>query len=66
MKLTFKGGVHPNDNKVLTASKPISAMNPPKELIFPLQQHIGAPCTPCVAVGDSVKMGTKIADINGI
>lgn len=62
MKLTFKGGVHPNDNKVLTASKPISAMNPPKELIFPLQQHIGAPCTPCVAVGDSVKMGTKIAD----
>mgnify|MGYP002772071887 FL=1 len=61
-KLTFHGGVHPDDNKSFTASKPIKALTPPNELIFPLSQHIGAPCEPCVKVGDSVKMGTKIAD----
>ena len=61
-KLTFKGGVHPDDNKNYTASKPIEIMEPPAELIFPLTQHIGAPCTPCVAVGDYVNMGQKIAD----
>lgn len=63
-KLTFHGGVHPDDNKSFTASKPIKALTPPNELIFPLSQHIGAPCEPCVKVGDSVKMGTKIADSN--
>ena len=57
-KLTFHGGVHPDDNKSFTASKPIKALPPPNELIFPLSQHIGAPCEPCVKVGDSVKMGT--------
>lgn len=61
-KLTFRGGVHPDDNKSFTASKPIKALEPPQELIFPLSQHIGAPCEPCVKVGDAVKMGTKIAD----
>lgn len=61
-KLTFKGGVHPNDNKACTASKPIERMPIPAELIYPVSQHIGAPCTPCVQVGDYVKMGQKIAD----
>lgn len=27
-----------------------------------MAQHIGAPCEPCVAVGDKVKMGQKIGD----
>ena len=61
-KLTFKGGLHPNDNKQLTSTKPIEELAVPSELAFPLSQHIGAPCVPCVAVGDSVKMGQKIAD----
>ncbi len=61
-KMTFKGGVHPNDNKKQTSSKKIEMAEVPKELIFPLVQHIGAPCTPCVSVGDEVKIGTKIAD----
>lgn len=61
-KLTFKGGVHPNDNKKSTASKPIERMPIPAELIYPVSQHIGAPCTPCVQVGEYVKMGQKIAD----
>lgn len=62
LKLTFKGGVHPKDNKSMTCSKPIKTIDAPKELIFPLVQHIGAPCVPCVSVGDHVKIGMKIAD----
>ena len=61
-KLSFKGGVHPDDNKGATALKPIEKLTPPVQLIYPLSQHIGAPCTPCVSVGDYVKMGQKIAD----
>lgn len=61
-KLTFKGGVHPNDNKSHTCAKPIEQLAPPLELVYPIIQHIGAPCVPCVAVGDYVKMGQKIAD----
>ena len=61
-KLTFKGGVHPNDNKSHTCAKPVELLAPPAVLVYPTVQHIGAPCTPCVAVGDYVKMGQKIAD----
>ena len=62
LKLTFKGGVHPNDNKAGSATKPIERMEVPPELIYPVSQHIGAPCSPCVEVGEYVKMGQKIAD----
>ncbi len=61
--LTFKGGIHPRDNKTSTESLPITKLIAPKELIFPMQQHLGAPCTPLVAVGDYVKKGQKIADV---
>ncbi len=62
---TFRGGIHPKGNKKPTEKKPIVDLAPPKELIFPLSQHIGAPSTPCVKAGDSVLMGQKIADANG-
>lgn len=61
-KLSFKGGVHPNDNKKHTAAKEVTVLRPPGILIYPTVQHLGAPCTPCVKVGDYVKMGQKIAD----
>ncbi len=61
-KLTFKGGVHPKDNKCFTNSKPIREIEQATELVFPLSQHIGAPCVPCVNIGDNVCVGTKIAD----
>lgn len=61
-KFTFKGGVHPKDNKAQTNDKKIIVMNPPETLIFPLAQHLGAPCNPIVKVGDHVKKGQKIAD----
>ena len=34
----------------------------PERVFIPMQQHIGAPCVPCVAVGDTVFVGTKIAE----
>ena len=61
-KLTFKGGIHPNDNKSATNKIPIREIAPPDLLYFPMQQHIGAPLTALVKVGDTVKMGQKLAD----
>lgn len=62
---TFRiGGVHPEENKltheVATVAAPL-----PKQAIFPLSQHIGAPAKPVVAKGDKVKVGTMIAEAGG-
>lgn len=62
---TFKGGIHPGDNKSATASVPIIDIPAPQQVIIPLSQHIGAPAVPCVKVGDSVFAGQKIADASG-
>lgn len=62
---TFKGGVHPYDGKELSKEKPIKELKPHGEMVFPLSQHIGAPATPVVAVGDTVLRGQKIADAGG-
>jgi len=57
---TFQKGVHPNDFKYYTSSKPIECPEVPKEVFIPLQQHIGAPCTALVEKGDFVKTGQII------
>ena len=62
---TFKGGVHPYDGKELSKEKPTKELKPQGEMVFPLSQHIGAPATACVAVGDTVLRGQKIADAGG-
>jgi electron transport complex protein RnfC len=62
---TFKGGVHPYDGKELSKEKPIKELKPQGEMVFPLSQHIGAPAVACVAVGDTVLRGQKIADAGG-
>lgn len=59
-----KGGIHPNDNK-LTAEMPAIEAPLPKQAIFPLSQHIGAPAVPVVKKGDKVKVGTLIANAGG-
>lgn len=59
----FEGGVHPTSHKN-TRSKPIETLPPQKEMIYPLSQHIGVMCEPCVQVGDYVRLGQKIADIS--
>lgn len=62
---TFKGGVHPYDGKELSKAKPTKELLPKGELVFPLSQHIGAPATPVVSVGDTVLRGQKIAEAGG-
>ncbi len=63
--MTFKGGVHPYDGKDLSKDKPIRELLPKGELVYPLSQHIGAPASPIVAVGDAVLRGQKIAEAGG-
>ena len=62
---TFRiGGVHPEENKlshdIATVAAPL-----PKQAVFPLSQHIGAPAKAVVAKGDKVKVGTLIAEAGG-
>ena len=58
------GGIHPAENK-LTHEIPTKAAPLPKQAIFPLSQHIGAPAKPVVQKGDKVKVGTLIAEAGG-
>ncbi len=62
---TFKGGVHPPDNKALTAHKPTVTAAVPRRVVIPLSQHIGAPTKPLVVIGQEVKKGEKIGDPAG-
>ena len=57
---SFLGGIHPHDGKELAKDKPIEAMPAPAELVVPMSQHIGAPCTPVVKPGDLVRRGQLI------
>ncbi len=62
----FFGGIHPPYRKELSASsEPIRAVAA-KQVVIPLQQHIGALCTPCVCVGDHVARYQKIGDGEGL
>lgn len=64
MKLSFRGGVHPPQNKN-TASKAVEIMPPPKKVHIPLSQHIGGACVPLVKKGDIVDKGQIIGDVAG-
>ncbi|MBQ7718654.1 MAG: electron transport complex subunit RsxC [Clostridia bacterium] len=61
----FKGGVHPYDGKELSKNKPVSKLDAGEELVFPMQQHIGAPAAPCLKKGDSVLVGQIIGTASG-
>ena len=67
--LTFKGGIHPlarmHHGKNLSNKQPIAVMPPPKQVVIPLLQHIGAPCKAVVQKGDRVKMGQRIGEPGG-
>jgi electron transport complex protein RnfC len=66
MKLrTFKGGIHPPDNKHWTSHKAIEDCPLPDELVVPLSQHIGAPSVACVEVGQHVAKGQEIGSAKG-
>lgn len=59
-----KGGIHPPENK-LTADKPIVVLPVPAQVTVPVSQHIGAPATPAVEKGATVKAGQIIAQAKG-
>lgn len=64
MALTFKGGLHPEENKI-TAKAPIEVMPEPATVSIAMSQHIGAPCTPTVKKGDYVYKGQTIGEGQG-
>lgn len=48
-----------------TADMPAVRMPAPTQVLLPMAQHIGAPATPIVKVGDRVSVGQRIADPGG-
>lgn len=64
-KFTFLGGIHPYDGKDISKDKPMKAVLPKGDLVYPLSQHIGAPAAPVVKKGDRVLAGQKIAEAQG-
>ena len=64
MKTFSIGGVHPAENK-LSAGSPIREAALPKQAIFSMFQHIGAPAKPVVKKGDVVKVGTLLGEAGG-
>lgn len=64
MKTFSIGGIHPAENK-LSAGSPIREAALPKQAIFSMYQHIGAPARPVVKKGDVVKVGTILAEAGG-
>lgn len=61
----FKGGVHPDYNKELARGKAVETMPCPAELVISMSQHLGAPATCVVAVGDYVVKGQLLGERNG-
>ena len=66
MKRLFFGGIHPKYNKEMSTRVTTFHSITPKQVVIPLQQHIGAPCAPLVQVGDHVLKGQKIGDGEGL
>ncbi len=60
------GGVHPPENKEQSLKQPIGRVPLPPRLVLPLNQHIGKPAKPVVAVGERVLGGQLIADAEGV
>lgn len=63
-RFTFRGGTHLEEHKD-TAALSTERLPEPASVSIPLSQHIGAPATPVVKVGDSVKIGQKLGEVAG-
>lgn len=66
MKHLFFGGIHPKYNKEMSTIITAFSTIAPKQVVIPMQQHIGAPCQPMVKVGDRVLRDQKIGDGEGL
>lgn len=61
----FKLGTLKIPHRKHTAEMESLCIPTPATVVLPLSQHIGAPATPVVKVGDKVFVGTKIAEADG-
>ena len=60
----FLGNTHVPHHKNTADMQPVK-MTPPSEIVLSMAQHIGAPATPVVKVGDQVKVGQLVAEATG-
>lgn len=58
----YYGGVHPSERKEYTEQLALKRFPDPEVVVIPLSMHAGAPANPIVQVGDTVKVGQKIAE----
>jgi electron transport complex protein RnfC len=63
--LTFRGGVHPREDKEATEHKAVEVLPLPARVFIPLSQHTGAPSKAVVVKGSPVKTGTLIGEPAG-
>lgn len=66
MKRLFFGGIHPKYKKEMSTGITTFRQITPAQVVIPMQQHIGKPCSPLVKVGDHVVIGQKIGDGDGL
>lgn len=62
---SFKGGVHPAENKIKTENLPFEVMPLPKQIVIPLAHHAGRPAKVLVKKGSEVKAGELIGEQDG-
>lgn len=60
----FHGGLHLDDHKQESLTRPLQQATLPEEIILRLNQHIGEANSPEVSVGDRVKKGQLLATSN--
>jgi len=63
--LNYRYGIHVPDMKALTSDLNIEVMPAPEKVFISLSQHIGAPASPVVGIGDKVKKGQLIGESVG-
>lgn len=62
---TFRGGVHPPEQKTQTENLAFEVMPSPSQIVIPLAQHLGKQAVALVKKGDTVVKGQLIADAEG-
>ena len=64
LKRKFLGNLRITHHKNTADMAPVR-ITPPKEVLLPMDQHIGALATPVVKVGDEVRVGQLVAEASG-
>ncbi|WP_346797916.1 electron transport complex subunit RsxC [Halomonas sp. Bachu 37] len=62
----FPGGIYPPQRKTLSGTAALKSADLPQRVRLALRQHSGSPATPCVAVGDQVRTGERVAQRDGM